>query len=49
MVQLYRIPNTLKEKLLNVPSKVIKRYGAVSNETAMAMVKGLKKKVKVKS
>ena len=38
--------NTLKEQLLNVPSKVIKRYGAVSNETAMAMVKGLKKKSK---
>ncbi len=38
--------NILKEKLLDVPNEVIKRYGAVSKETAMAMVKGLKKKSK---
>ena len=33
------IPNRIK----NVPKKTILKYGAVSHETALAMVKGLKK------
>ena len=35
--------NYLKYRLLNVPEKVINRYGAVSHQTALMMVKGLKK------
>ncbi len=33
----------VKQKLLNVPEDVIERYGVVSRETALEMVKGLKK------
>ncbi|MGC8927149.1 MAG: CinA family protein [Myxococcota bacterium] len=32
-----------KRKLLNVKASTLKRYGAVSEETALEMVKGLKK------
>ena len=35
--------NDFKNKILNVPKKTIIKYGAVSHETALAMVKGLKK------
>ena len=35
--------NDFKNKILNVPKKTILKYGAVSHETALAMVKGLKK------
>ena len=33
--------NKAKTNLLNVDSKLIKKYGAVSNETSLAMAKGL--------
>ncbi len=35
--------NKMKEDLLNVPRKTIIKYGAVSHQTALAMLKGLKK------
>ncbi len=35
--------NKMKEDLLNVPGETIAKYGAVSHQTALAMVKGLKK------
>ena len=35
--------NKMKEDLLNVPHKTIIKYGAVSHQTALAMVKGLKR------
>jgi PncC family amidohydrolase len=35
--------NDFKNQILNVPKKTILKYGAVSHETALAMVKGLKK------
>ena len=35
--------NYFKNSLLKVPSTVINTYGAVSHETALSMVKGLKK------
>ena len=35
--------NKMKEDLLNVPSKTIVKYGAVSHQTALAMAKGLKR------
>ncbi len=35
--------NKMKEDLLNVPSNTIEKHGAVSHQTALAMVKGLKK------
>ena len=35
--------NYLKNRLLKVPNSIIKRYGAVSHQTALSMVKGLKK------
>ena len=35
--------NNFKNNLLNVPKSLITKYGAVSNQTAMAMVKGLVK------
>ena len=34
--------NDFKNQILNVPKKTILKYGAVSHETALAMVKGLK-------
>ena len=34
--------NKMKKNLLNVQSKTIDKYGAVSHQTALAMVKGLK-------
>ncbi len=36
--------NYLKIKLLNVPKKTIDKYGAVSHQTALAMIKGLASK-----
>lgn len=33
--------NSLKEKLLNVPNKIIDKYGSVSKETVTSMVLGL--------
>ena len=36
--------NKLKIKLLNVSNKTLERYGAVSHQTALSMVKGLAKK-----
>jgi len=35
--------NTLKRRILKVPKTVIKKYGAVSEQTAMHMAKGAKK------
>ena len=35
--------NTLKEKLLNVPSEILETHGAVSEQTALAMLEGLLK------
>ena len=35
--------NKMKEGLLHVPGKTIIKYGAVSHQTALAMVKGLKR------
>ena len=35
--------NNLKNKILNVPKKKLDKYGAVSKETAMAMLEGLTK------
>ena len=35
--------NHLKCSLLNVPKKIIEQHGAVSHQTALLMVKGLKK------
>ena len=35
--------NSLKNKILNVPIKTLNRHGAVSKETAMAMLEGLTK------
>ncbi len=35
--------NYLKNRLLKVPNSIISKYGAVSHQTAMSMVKGLKK------
>ncbi len=34
--------NEMKKNLLNVPGKTIVKHGAVSHQTALAMVKGLK-------
>ena len=34
----------IKNKLLNVSNKTLERYGAVSHQTALSMVKGLAKK-----
>ena len=34
--------NYLKSHLLNVPKSVVKKYGSVSHQTALSMVKGLK-------
>lgn len=34
--------NRMKEKILNVPHSVLEQYGAVSSQTALAMVKGLR-------
>ena len=34
--------NRLKSHLLKVPKTIIRKYGAVSHETALSMVKGLK-------
>ena len=36
--------NTLKHRLLDVPKSTIEKYGAVSHQTALAMIKGLNKK-----
>lgn len=36
--------NSIKESVLGVPSAVLKRHGAVSEETAVAMVQGLKRR-----
>lgn len=33
--------NEVKEKILNVPAEIIERYGAVSEETVIAMLKGV--------
>ena len=35
--------NYLKNRLLKVPNTLISKYGAVSHQTALSMVKGLKK------
>ena len=35
--------NSFKSSLLKVPSSVIKKHGAVSHQTALCMVKGLKR------
>ena len=35
--------NQSKNRLLKVPNSIINKYGAVSHQTAMSMVKGLKK------
>jgi len=35
--------NILKKRILKVPKSVIKKYGAVSQETALAMARGIKK------
>ena len=35
--------NQMKNRLLKVPNSIINKYGAVSHQTAMSMVKGLKK------
>ncbi len=35
--------NDLKKRLLKVPETTINKYGAVSHQTALSMVKGLKK------
>lgn len=37
--------NKIKEVLLNVPIQVLKRFGAVSKETALAMARGVKTKL----
>lgn len=35
--------NSIKNKLLEVPSEMLDTYGAVSSQTALAMVNGVKK------
>ena len=35
--------NFLKNRILKVPNTIISKYGAVSHQTALSMVKGLKK------
>ena len=35
--------NSLKKNILNVPKNTIAKYGSVSHQTALAMVKGIKK------
>ena len=35
--------NSFKNRLLNVPKSIISKHGAVSHQTALLMVKGLKK------
>tara|TARA_Y100000816_G_C26070186_1_gene562818 strand:+ start:584 stop:1075 length:492 start_codon:yes stop_codon:yes gene_type:complete len=35
--------NYLKNRILGVPKRIIRQYGAVSHQTALLMVKGLKK------
>ena len=40
--------NYLKNRVLKVPNTIISKYGAVSHQTALSMVKGLKKLAKVK-
>ena len=35
--------NYLKNRILKVPNTIISKYGAVSHQTALSMVKGLKK------
>ncbi len=35
--------NHIKNRILKVPNSIIDKYGAVSHQTAMSMVKGLKK------
>lgn len=37
--------NKIKEVLLNVPIQLLKRFGAVSKETALAMARGVKTKL----
>ena len=37
--------NDLKENILGVPKEILKKFGAVSKETAMAMAHGAKKKL----
>jgi len=38
--------NSVKEKLLNVPYEILRDYGAVSEQTAFAMAKGVQKLLK---
>ena len=40
--------NDLKKRLLKVPETTINKYGAVSHQTALSMVKGLKKLAEAK-